>query len=187
LNFNFSNKPTLSEGVSSGILYSFESLIKVGNSIPSAIEVLVQVESGKVKRVLEKVHQNITKNDLTVGRALEKEGVIKDSEVFILEKSTSALEAVNSILSIRNLKGNFEKTMLSLFAFPAIAVVLGLTIAFVAQPTFHDMVYSLVDQVRLTKGIDVSDQTELMWYLENRNSTMIVLVSYLTILISILF
>jgi len=187
LSLNFSNKITLSKEVSSGILRSFESLIKVGNSIPSAIEVLIQVESGKIKRVLEKVHLDITKLDMTIGQALEKEGIIENTEVFIIDKSTSALEAVNSILSIRELSGNFEKTVLSLFAFPALAVIVGLLIAYVAQPTFYDMVYSLVDQVRVTKGIDVSDQTELMWYLEDRGRTLLVLEIYIAVLTTSLF
>ena len=186
MSLNFSNKATLNKEVSSGILRSFESLIKVGNSIPSAIEVLVQVESGKVRRILEKVHQNITKNDLSIGQALEKEGIIKDTEVFIIDRSTSALEAVTSILSIRELSGNFEKTILSLFAFPILAVMVGLLIAYAAQPTFHDMVYSLVEQVRVTKGIDVSDQTELMWYLESRTTTLYTLIGYIGLVIMLL-
>jgi len=184
LSINLNNKKVLNQDISSGILRSFESLIKVGNSLPSALEVLVQVESGKIKKILERVYTNITRFDMSIGKSLEKEGIIKDTEVFVIDRSTSALEAIKSILSIRELNGNFEKTVMSLFAFPVIAVLIGLTIAFIAQPTFHGMVYSLVDQVQVTKGIDVSDQTELMWYLEDRSTTLLVLELYLVFIIS---
>lgn len=172
------NKKVLSQNTSSRIIRSFESLIKVGNSLPNAIWILTQVESGSTKKLLEKVHYNITKLDMSIGRALEKEGIVKDSEVFLIDKSTNALEAVRSILAVRELSGNFEKTIFKLFTFPAIAVIIGLLIAYTAQPTFHDMVYSLVEQVKITKGIDVSDQTELMWYLQDRLITLWILEGY---------
>jgi type II secretory pathway component PulF len=179
-------KKKLAKEVSSGILRSFESLIKVGNSLPSALDVLIQVEKGRNKRILEKVHYNITKLDLSVGKALEKEGVISDNEVFVIDKSTSALEAVNSILAIREFSGNFEKTMMKLFAFPMVAIVIGLLIAYFAQPTFHGMVNSLVEQVQVTKGIDVSGESDLMWYLERRDITMYILLGYISFVITLL-
>lgn len=184
------NKKKLPTKSSTAILRSFESLIKVGNSIPSAIEVLVQVESGRTKRILEKVHYSITKQDISIGKALEKEGIIQDTEVVVIDKSTNALEAVKSIIAIRDLSGNFEKTMLRLFAFPVIAVVIGLGIAYAFQPTFYDMVYNLIAQVKVAKGIDLSDEVSLMWYLENRDRNLYIVVSYislLTIIISLYF
>ena len=72
--------------------------------------------------------------------------------------------------------------MMKLFAFPVIAVIIGLFIAHIAQPTFHDMVYSLVDQVRIAKGIDLSDQSDLMWYLEDKNITLYILEGYVVVL-----
>jgi len=182
MSFQF-NQNILSKNVSNGILRSFISLIKVGNSLPSAIEILIQVEKGSIKKVLEKVHNSITKQDVSIGEALKKEGIIAGSEVFVIEKATSSQEAITSILAIRELQGSFEKTMLSLFTFPLLAVIIGLTIAHLAQPTFHDMVYSLVDQVRVTKGIDVSDQTGLMWYLEDKDITINILIIYICSLI----
>ena len=179
MNITFNGKKNLPIATSNGILRSFESLIKVGNSIPSALTILIQVESGKIKKVLEKVHYSIVKLDMTIGLSLKKEGVIKDTEVIIIDKATNSLEAVRSILSIRELSGNFEKTILKLFAFPAIAVVIGLLIAHLAQPTFHDMVYSMVDQVKVTKGIDVSGETGIMWYLEDGDITLFLIESYI--------
>lgn len=184
------NKKKLPVKSSTAILRSFESLIKVGNSIPSAIEVLVQVESGRTRRVLEKVHYSITKQDVSIGKALEKEGIIFDTEVVVIDKSTNALEAVKSIIAIRELSGNFEKTMLRLFAFPAIAVVIGLTIAYFAQPTFYDMVYNLVAQVKVAKGIDMGNDVDLMWYLKDRSLNLYLIIGYigfLTFMISLYF
>lgn len=186
MDIQLGNKKRLPKEVSSGILRSFESLIKVGNSLPSALDVLIQVEKGKNKKILEKVHYNITKLDMSVGKALEKEGVIADSEVFVIDKSTSALEAVKSILAIREFSGNFEKTIIKIFAFPTIAVVIGLLIAYMAQPTFNDMIVSLVDQVKVTKGIDVSDEANLMWYLQRRDVTLYALIGYISFVISLL-
>ncbi len=180
------NQKKLPKKTSTAILRSFESLIKVGNSLPAAIEVLIQVESGRNKRVLEKVLYAVTKQDVSIGKALEKEGIIYDTEVIVIDRSTNALEAVKSIVAIRDLSGNFEKTVLKLFAFPAIAVIIGLTIAYAAQPTFYDMIYSLVSQVKIAKGIDMSNDTDLMWYLESRQSVQLVFVVYIIFLISLI-
>jgi hypothetical protein len=173
-------KNKISKSVSTGLLRSLKSLIKVGNSVPNALGVLIQVEKGRSKKILEKIHYNIVQNDTSIGKALELEGVIDGSEVFIIDNSPNSIEAIDAILSIRELGGNFEKTMLKLFAFPVLAVILGLTIAYMAQPTFSDMVLSLAEQVKVTKGIDVSEQAKLMWYLESRTITMQFLQIYIT-------
>jgi hypothetical protein len=172
---------------STAILRSFESLIKVGNSLPSAIEVLIQVETGKTRRVLEKVNYYITKQDYSIGQALEQEGIIQNTEVVVIDKSTNALEAVKSIIAIRELTGNFEETVFKLFFFPVLAVIIGLSVAYAFQPTFHDMVFNLVDQVRIAKGIDMSDDTDLMWYLLDRNLNLYIMGIYLLIISSIIF
>jgi hypothetical protein len=180
------SKKTINIELSNSILRSFVSLIKVGNSLPSALNILIQVENGKSKKILERVYYNIIELDLTIGKSFEKEGLISSSEVFVIDNSTSGLESVESILSIRNFSGSFEKTILKLFAFPSIAVVIGLLIAYFAQPTFSDMITSLVEQVKVTKGIDVSGQSELMWYLKDRDSTKILLLIYVLFISSII-
>ena len=184
---NKSNINKVSKEASNGILRSFSSLIKVGNSLPSAIEVLIQVEKGKSKKTLERVHKNITKLDYSIGKALLSEGIIAHSEVIIVEKSTNALESIQSILEIRELEGNFEKSILKLFMFPVIAVIIGLTIAYLAQPTFHDMVYNLVAQVKVMKGIDLTNESHLIWYLEDRTFTFLILQVYIVSVVVLLF
>lgn len=169
----------LNKNVSSGILRSIASLIKVGNSIPDTMEILVQIEKGKVKKALDKALIDIKQNDVSVGDAFRKEDIINEAEVFVIDNSRSALEAIESILSIRELGGNFEKTFLKLFAFPIFAVVIGLTIVYFMQPRFHDMVVSLATQVQLLKGIDVSEESKLMWYLEDRNLVLNIIVVYI--------
>jgi hypothetical protein len=186
LEISFNSKKKLSQKQSNRILRSFQSLLKVGNSLPSAIDVLSQVEKGNNKKILEKVHYGITHLDLSIGKALEKEGIIKDNEVLLIDRSTSAIDAIASILSVRELSGNFEKTVLKLFAFPLLAFIIGLIIAYAAQPTFHDMVYSLVEQVKFAKGLDVSDEASLMWYLEDRYITSLLLKIYLIVLITLI-
>lgn len=183
MDINLSGKKNLGQKQSNRLLRSFQSLLKVGNSLPGAIEVMAQVEKGNNKKLLEKVHYGITHLDLSIGSALEKEGVIKDNEVLLIDRSTSAVDAIQSILAVRQLSGNFEKTVLKLFAFPALAFIIGLVIAYVAQPTFHDMIYTLVEQVKVTKGIDVSSETGLMWYLEDRYFTLLLLKVYIISLV----
>jgi hypothetical protein len=75
---------------------------------------------------------------------------------------------------------------MKLFAFPVIAVIIGLSIAYFAQPTFNGMVTSLVEQVQLAKGIDVSDETGLIWYLERRDITLYMLLGYIAFVITLL-
>jgi len=173
----------LSKNASSGILRSIISLIKVGNSIPSAIEILVQIEKGKIKNALEKTLKYIVEDDMGVGSAFKKEDIIGESEVFVIDNSRSATEAIESILSIRELGGNFEKTFLKLFAFPLLAVIIGMTIVYFMQPRFHDMVISLATQVHLLKGIDVTEESKLMWYLEDRTFVLFLIQIYIVSLI----
>ena len=175
----------LSKNASSGILRSIISLIKVGNSIPSAMEILVQIEKGKIKKALEKTLKYIVEDDVSVGLAFKKEDIISESEVFVIDNSRSATEAIESILSIRELGGNFEKTFLKLFAFPLLAVIIGMTIVYFMQPRFHDMVVSLANQVHILKGIDVTEESRLMWYLEDREFVLFLIQIYIVSLIVI--
>ena len=187
MNINLNTRKQLSSKVSNSIIQSFESLIKIGNSIPSAIEILILVEKGSTKRVLERVNHNILKLDMTIGDALNKEGIIKENEIFLINRSTNALEAIRSILAVRNLSGNFEQTFLKLFTFPLIAILIGLLIAYFSQPTFYNMVNTLVEQVKVTKGIDPSDESALIWYLQNRDLTLLLIQVYLVLVFSLIF
>jgi type II secretory pathway component PulF len=177
---------SISQEASNGILRSFSSLIKVGNSLPSALEVLIEVETGKNKKILEKVHNYVTKQDFSIGNALLKEGIIKHSEVFVVDRSTDALAAIDSILVIRQLSGNFEKSMIKIFAFPLVAVLIGLIIAYAAQPTFFNMVNSMVQQVKVIKGINIEEGAQLIWYLQSRTITLTIMQVYLTSLVSLI-
>jgi len=176
----------LSKNASSSILRSTASLIKVGNSIPSALEILVQIEKGKTKKALERSLKNVIEDDMSIGNAFKSEDIVNGSEVFIIDNSRNALDAIESILSIRDLGGNFEKTFLKLFAFPMLAVIIGLTIVYFMQPRFHDMVMSLAQQVHILKGIDVSEDSQLMWYLEDRELVLLLIQIYIVFLVLII-
>jgi len=173
----------LNKSTSSGILRSIASLIKVGNSIPATLEILVQIEKGKVKKALEKSLKYIVEDDMSVGLAFKKEDILDEVEIFVIDNSRSSLEAIESILSIRDLGGNFEKTFLKLFAFPILAVIIGLTIIYFMQPRFHDMVVSLATQVKLLKGIDVTELSQLMWYLNDRPRDLLIMEIYIVVVV----
>lgn len=169
-----------------GILYSLRSILKMGHSLPNAIKLLSQVEKGNVQAVLTKVTYLIFDANLYPEEALARYGIISKTEIFILKNSLDAKSAISNIIQMREISNRFEKSMLSLLGFPVIAVVIGLLIAYFAQPTFYDMVNTLVKQVSVTKGIDISQDVELMWYLRDRNFDMLLLISYVTTVIGLI-
>lgn len=169
-----------------GILYSLRSILKMGHSLPNAIKLLSQVEKGNVQVVLTKVVYLIFDANLYPEEALARYGIISKTEIFILKNSLNAKDAISNIIQMREISNRFEKSMLSLLGFPVIAVVIGLLIAYFAQPTFYDMVNTLVKQVSVTKGIDISQDVELMWYLQDRNFDMLLLVGYVTTVVGLI-
>jgi hypothetical protein len=170
---------TISKEQSNSILYSILALLKIGHSLPFCIEVLLQVEKGSLKKRYERIHYSIVKQDIPISQALAKEGILKNLEIVILDNSLNSIDAINSILEIRELSTNFEKTVLKLFTFPCIAFVIGLLIVYIAQPIFYDMVTTLVQQVEISRGIKLGDEASLMWYLEDRQLVLNIIKIYI--------
>ena len=168
------------------ILYSLRSILKLGNSLPNAIKLLSQVEKGTTKQVLHKVVYLIFNANIYPEEALARFNIITKTEVFILKNSLDAKEAFSNIIQMREVSNRFEKNMITLLGFPVIAVIIGLLIAYFAQPTFSNMVNTLVKQVQITKGVDISNDVELMWYLKSQSFDMMLLIIYITIVISLI-
>ncbi len=176
----------INKNQSLSILYSLRSILKMGDSLPNAIKLLSQVEKGAVKQVLSKVVYLIFDANVYPEDALERFGIISKTEVFILRNSLDAKDAFSNIIQMREVSNRFEKSMMTLLGFPVIAVVIGLLIAYFAQPTFSSMVNTLVKQVSVTKGVDISDDVQLMWYLKDQNLDFILLVGYIILIISLI-
>ena len=176
----------INKNQSLSILYSLRSILKMGNSLPNAIKLLSQVEKGVIKQVLSKVTYLIFDANVYPEDALARFNIISKTEVFILRNSLDAKEAFTNIIQMREVSNRFEKSLLSLLGFPMIAVIIGLLIAYFAQPTFYTMVNTLVKQVSITKGVDISSDVDLMWYLQDRNLDFIILVGYILLVISLI-
>ena len=176
----------INKNQSLSILYSLRSILKMGNSLPNAIKLLSQVEKGAIKQVLSKVVYLIFDANVYPEDALARFNIISKTEVFILRNSLDAKEAFTNIIQMREISNRFEKSMITLLAFPLIAVIIGLLIAYFAQPTFYNMVDTLVKQVSITKGVDISDDVNLMWYLQDRNLDFMLLIGYITLIISLI-
>ena len=168
-----------------GILYSLRSILKIGHSMPNAISLLAQVEKGHLQKVLNQVKYLIFKANIFPEDALERFKILTRTEVYILKNSTNPKEAIGNIIEMREISSRFEKSMVSLLAFPIIGVIIGLTIAYFAQPTFYDMVNTLVKQVELTKGVDVGSEVDLMWYLQSQSFDLMLLIAHVSIVVSL--
>jgi len=175
----------INKNQSLSILYSLRSILKMGDSLPNAIKLLSQVEKGVIKQQLSKVVYLIFEANVYPEDALERFNIISKTEVFILRNSLDAKDAFSNIIKMREVSNRFEKSMMTLLGFPVIAVVIGLLIAYFAQPTFSDMVNTLVKQVQITKGVDISKDVELMWYLQSQSFDLMLLVGYIALVISL--
>jgi type II secretory pathway component PulF len=180
------NNAKLNKNQSLGVLYSLKSILRIGHSLPNALKLLAQVEKGAVQKALEKVVHLIFENNVYPEEALEKFKIISRTEVHIIKNSTDAKEALHNIIEMREVSSRFEKSMASLLGFPVVAVVIGLIIAYAAQPTFFNMVNTLVKQVEVTKGVDISHEVDLMWYLQDRNFDMILLIVYVSVVFALI-
>lgn len=179
-------EPKINKNQSLSILYSVRSILKMGHSLPNALKLLSEVEKGTVKAILSKVVYLIFDANVYPEDALSRYNIISKTEIFILRNSLDSKDALANIIQMREVSNRFEKSMMALLGFPVIAVIIGLLIAYFAQPTFYDMVYSLVQQVTITKGVDISDDVQLMWYLQDQDFDMFLLIGYIITIISLI-
>jgi type II secretory pathway component PulF len=161
-----------------GVVYSLRSILRIGHSVPSAISLLRQVEKGQLKKVLTQIEYLIYKSNVYPEEALARFGIISRTEVFMLKNATNAQNALSDIITMREMSSRFEKNMGGLLGFPALAVLIGLTIAYFAQPTFYNMMDSMARQVKAAKSIEINGAADLMWYLQDQDFDLLLMILY---------
>lgn len=181
----FSSK--LSNNDTSSILLSLEAQLSMGASLPIAIKTLIEIEGKKVGRVLRKADHLIHKKNIEPEKALFMSNIINSIEMQVLSKTQSTKEAIREIVKIRDMAKKFEKTVVQIFLFLVMSPIIGLGIDYFMQPTFYEMYSSLIKQVQVIKGIDLSKDVRMMWYLMDRELVLFLMVVYSLAIGSFLF
>jgi type II secretory pathway component PulF len=139
------------------ILKSLKALMRLGNSLFESLQLQIEIEEGKNKKVLEKIVTQIRKNNKPTEDMLFQYGLINDSEKLILENSKDTKKSVSYIIGIREISSNFNKTMQVLLFFPIISIFLGLSIAKFLLPIISAPVNELIQVAQIKKGISLEE------------------------------
>lgn len=151
------NTNKISKADSTVILRSLKALMKLGNSLFRSLELQIEIEDGKNKKILERIVGQIKNHNKATEDMMFKFGLINGSEKIILENSKDTKKAIIYIINIRELSTNFNKTMSSLLFFPIICIFIGLGIAKFLLPLISAPVNDLVQIAQIKKGIELQE------------------------------
>lgn len=151
------NTNKISKSDSLVILRSLKALMKLGNSLFQSLQLQIEIEDGKNKKILERIVGQIKNHNKTTEDMMFKFGLINDSERIVLENSKDTKKAIIYIINIREISTNFNKTMFSLLFFPIVCTFIGLAIAKFILPVISAPVNDLVQIAQIKKGIELQE------------------------------
>lgn len=165
------------------ILRSLRALMKLGNSLFRSLELQIDIEDGKNKKILEKLINQVKNHNKPTVDMMYKLGLINDDEKVILENNKDSKEAIIYIVNIREISSNFNKTMFSLLLFPIMSIFIGLGIAKFILPLISSPVKELIQIAQIKKGIELEETLNIpniFFYIHYPDS-----IDYITIIFSI--
>jgi len=188
----FSIQRKISKEDSKIMLKSLKSLMKLGNSLFESLELQMEIEEGKNKKVLEKLLTQIKSNKKSPEDMMLFYGLVSESEKLILQKSKDTKESINYIINIRELSSNFNKTIKALAFFPLLSWYIGLSIAKFLLPVMMTPVNDLIKIVKVKKGVSLEETMNIppaFFYINHPESInyMIVISTAFFILIYIIY
>jgi len=139
------------------ILKSLKALMRLGNSLFESLELQVEIEEGKNKKILEKLIIQIKKNKKNPEDMMLFYGLVNESEKLILEKSKDTKKSLDYIINIREISSNFNKTVYALLFFPLISWYIGLSIAKFLLPIMSAPVNDLIKIAEIKKGVSLEE------------------------------
>lgn len=146
---------------STSILKGIQSLMILGNSIFKSLEIQREIEEGKNKRIIEQAITLVSKRNYKVEQALLQTNIISEEEKLILSYSKDTKVSIDYIIELRELSKNFNKTLLRL----SLPIIIALYIGFLIINTVLEMMKKPVDElleiVKITKGIDMSNSLNI--------------------------
>lgn len=168
------------------ILRSIRSLMRLGNSLFESLQLQVEIEEGKNKKILEKIVTLIKRNKKTEVVLLQY-GLIGESEKLILEKSNDTKKSIDYILTIRDISSNFNKTLNAVLFFPILSGFVGLGIAKFLLPVISAPIMELVEIARIKNGVSIEETLNIppaFFYIHHPESIDLVILGYVAILVS---
>ena len=151
--FNINNKITPQDSLV--MIKSIRALMALGNSLFEAVKLQEEIEVGKNAKILKKIIFLIEKRNQSIEKLFLQYNIINNSEYLILTNSKDTKESLENIIKIRSVSKNFNKTIITLIAFPLIAFFVGLGIAKFLLPAISKPINDLVAVAKIKKGIDL--------------------------------
>lgn len=158
MSFNILNQNKISKEDSLVILKSLRALMGLGNSLLEAVELQQSIEEKKNAKILAIIIHKVKKNNTKLEDLFLKFGLINKSEQLVLSYAKDTKEAIESILKLRSLSNNFNKTVRTLSIMPIIGFFIGLIgIGHFLLPVMRKPVDELIEIAKIKKGIDIDD------------------------------
>jgi len=153
--FSFNNK--INKKDSTVMIKSIRSLMGLGNSLFEAIKLQQEIETGKNAKIIKKIIYMVEEKNYSLEKLLYQYGIIDNSEYLILANSKDTKESLESIIKLRSVNSNFDKTLISLLSFPIAGFFIGIGIAKFLLPSISKPVNDLVKIAKIKKGIDIDE------------------------------
>ena len=143
---------------STSVLMAMRASLGLGLSPQEAIELQAESQSGKIGKVLSTVSFLVNKKEKKLADTLYRFGILSLEEKYVLENSGNRTkETINDIIDMREMKGRFDKTLLSMIWFPIVSVIIGATLVLMLYPKFIGPYHSLLKMAEY-KGVTMSDK-----------------------------
>ena len=143
---------------STSVLMAMRASLGLGLSPQEAIELQAESQSGKIGKVLSTVSFLVNKKEKKLADTLYRFGILSLEEKYVLENSGNRTkETINDIIDMREMKGKFDKTLLSMIWFPIVSVIIGATLVLMLYPKFIGPYHSLLKMAEY-KGVTMSDK-----------------------------
>lgn len=187
--FGFGKKVSKSEKLKFFMLV--RSLLGLGLTILQAIEFVAKNETNKSKKKSFEEKIRLVKNEgAKIENILRDLGYLEDIEYLILKNSKDSKKAIEDIIEFQSKHNIFEKTVVSIFAFPVLTILILNSLLIVAQPKILEFLDFIAEQQKVTSGVKpefsipifLQDYDALINSLIITSSTLVILVSVYFIL-----
>lgn len=112
----------VSKEKSTMFLYALRGALSRGLSIEKAIEMLSQVQPKPLSKILKNITFLVKKKHKRIPDLLYQYGILNKNEKVILEQAKDAKFAINEILEMRKIQGQFLRSLIKLLWFPLLVL-----------------------------------------------------------------
>ena len=149
------------------ILLGLRAALKLGLTIQEAVALQSETSKGKIGKTLTKASYLINKKRKKIANVFYRLGILSLEEKYILENAGMASkQAIDEIIKLREIKGRFDKTLLSLLWFPFLSGIVGMSLVLFLFPKFNKPFQAVVEMAKIRGITDFSTSTGF-WYIDH--------------------